>query len=158
MTRREHVTLSEFERGVADLRERESTAFSRQRNPGEARLDHRRATGSISRKRMTNGNSESFSSQPTPTSQSTTSTEHRVRKGKGSGYLPGMPSPKPRSALSLTRTLQRASLLRSQGFTPDNNQELSNLLRFISTLQSQQAQQNGMFLSLYSLVLLIHPS
>ena len=40
-------------------------------------------------------------------------------------------------------TLQRATLLRSQGFTPDNNQELANLLRFISTLQSQQAQQNG---------------
>ena len=50
-------------------------------------------------------------------------------------------SPIPPSYLN---TLQRANQLRSQGFTPDNNQELANLLRFISTLQSQQAQQNGM--------------
>src|SRR6266702_1994956 len=50
-------------------------------------------------------------------------------------------------------TLQRAALLRSQGFTQDNNQELANLLRFISNLQSQQAQQNGMFLSLPHLTL-----
>jgi ATP-dependent helicase STH1/SNF2 len=50
-------------------------------------------------------------------------------------------SPVPPSYLD---TLQRANSLRSQGFTPDNNQELANLLRFISTLQSQQAQQNGM--------------
>jgi hypothetical protein len=42
-------------------------------------------------------------------------------------------------------TFQRANVLRSQGFTPDNNPELQNLLRFISTLQAQQAQQNGMF-------------
>ncbi len=42
-------------------------------------------------------------------------------------------------------TFQRANVLRSQGFTPDNNPELQNLLRFISNLQTQQAQQNGMF-------------
>jgi ATP-dependent helicase STH1/SNF2 len=93
---------------------------------------------------MTNGNSESFSSQPTPTAQSTAATEHRLRKGKGSGYFPSMPLPYASLTLDSLDTLQRATLLRSQGFTPDNNQELANLLRFISTLQSQQAQQNGM--------------
>ncbi|KAF8499112.1 SNF2 family N-terminal domain-containing protein [Russula emetica] len=39
--------------------------------------------------------------------------------------------------------IQRANVLRSQGFTPDNNPELQNLLRFISNLQAQQAQQNA---------------
>ncbi|KAI0296669.1 SNF2 family N-terminal domain-containing protein [Russula brevipes] len=33
-----------------------------------------------------------------------------------------------------------------QGFTADNNQELQNLLRFISSLQNQQAQQNARLL------------
>ncbi|KAH9964520.1 SNF2 family N-terminal domain-containing protein [Russula dissimulans] len=37
----------------------------------------------------------------------------------------------------------RANVLRSQGFTPDNNQELQHLIRFISNLQNQQAQQNA---------------
>jgi hypothetical protein len=46
---------------------------------------------------------------------------------------------------SSNSTFQRANVLRSQGFTPDNNPELQNLLRFISNLQAQQAQQNGMF-------------
>ena len=38
---------------------------------------------------------------------------------------------------------QRIHQLRSQGFTPDNNQELQTLIRFITNLQTQQAQQNG---------------
>ncbi|KAH9177014.1 SNF2 family N-terminal domain-containing protein [Lactarius sanguifluus] len=48
--------------------------------------------------------------------------------------------------------IQRAAALRSQGFTQDNNPELANLLRFISNLQSQQAQQNA------RLVLQEHPA
>ncbi|KAH9994378.1 P-loop containing nucleoside triphosphate hydrolase protein [Russula vinacea] len=39
--------------------------------------------------------------------------------------------------------IQRANVLRSQGFTPDNNPELANLIRFITNLQSQQAQQSA---------------
>jgi len=49
--------------------------------------------------------------------------------------------------------IQRAHHLRAQGFTAENNQELQNLLRFISNLQTQQAQQNGAFINR-----LIHPS
>ncbi|KAI0252671.1 SNF2 family N-terminal domain-containing protein [Lactifluus subvellereus] len=43
--------------------------------------------------------------------------------------------------------VQRVNLLRSQGFTPDNNFELRELLRFISGLQAQQAQQNARLIS-----------
>ena len=42
--------------------------------------------------------------------------------------------------------IQRAHHLRAQGFTAENNQELQNLLRFISNLQTQHAQQNGVFI------------
>ena len=100
-TRRKHVTYRSFKSEWLTEEERETSKCSLANEiPGEARLDHRRATGSISRKRMTNGNSESFSSQPTPTSQSTTSTEHRLCKGKGSGHLPSTPSPLPHTAFS----------------------------------------------------------
>jgi hypothetical protein len=96
--------------------------------------------------RMTNGDSKSRPSQPTPASQSTASSESRLRKGESSGNRPGQPFSLPFAHILHSHlTFQRANALRSQGFTPDNNPELQNLLRFISNLQTQQAQQNGMF-------------
>ncbi|KAI9512303.1 SNF2 family N-terminal domain-containing protein [Russula earlei] len=52
----------------------------------------------------------------------------------------------------------RANLLRSQGFTAENNQELHNLLRFISNFQNQQAQQSEHSNSDPSLAVNGHPS
>jgi hypothetical protein len=95
--------------------------------------------------RMTNGNSKSRPSQPTSASQSTAS---HLRKGESSGnrqcnsFLPL------RIHFNSIVTFQRANALRSQGFTPDNNPELQNLLRFISNLHTQQTQQSGVFPSM----------
>jgi hypothetical protein len=93
------------------------------------------------------GDPKSCSSQPSSASQSTTSAESCHRQGKSSGNSPGDPAFYPTFSLSHYSTLQRVNHLRSQGFTPDNNHELRELLRFISNLQAQQAQQSGPFSS-----------
>ena len=99
--------------------------------------------------RMTNGNSQSRPSQSTSASQSTAPPESRLRKGESSGNHPGYSFLPPlRIHFNSHLTFQRANVLRSQGFTPDNNQELQNLLRFISNLHTQQAQQSGVFPSM----------
>ena len=95
--------------------------------------------------RMTNGNSKSCPSQPTSTSQSTAS---HLRKGESSGNHPCNSFLPLRIHLNSILPFQRANVLRSQGFTPDNNPELQNLLRFISNLHTQQAQQSGVFRSM----------
>ena len=103
--------------------------------------------------RMTNGNSQSRPSQSTSASQSAASPESRLRKGESSANHPGYSFLFPlRIHFHSRLTFQRANVLRSQGFTPDNNPELANLLRFISNLQSQQAQQSGVFSSMCSIL------